>query len=145
MFGWSCYIKYDVCFTQDNHAIRIISLPDGRLVESCVNFVFIFHRWNNTNLCLVVRLFGLVYRVFPFAYCFRFCCKLSPSPTFIPTGKVTTLAGGSQGLVDGIGREARFYHPTGNSLDVYSGILYVADHVRALSTFLFYYFLTLFV
>lgn len=57
---------------------------------------------------------------------------------------MTTLAGGSQGLVDGIGREARFYHPTGNSLDVYSGILYVADHVRALSTFLFYYFLTLF-
>ena len=42
---------------------------------------------------------------------------------------MTTLAGGSQGLVDGIGREAKFYHPTGNSLDVYSGILYVADHV----------------
>lgn len=46
----------------------------------------------------------------------------------LPDGKVTTLAGGSQGLVDGIGREAKFYHPTGNSLDVHSGILYVADH-----------------
>ena len=46
--------------------------------------------------------------------------------------------------MDGIGREAKFYHPTGNSLDVYSGILYVADHVRALSTFLFNHFLTLF-
>ena len=47
--------------------------------------------------------------------------------------------------MDGIGREAKFYHPTGNSLDVYSGILYVADHVRALSTFLFnHYFFKLF-
>lgn len=54
------------------------------------------------------------------------------------------MAGGSQGLVDGIGREAKFYHPTGISLDVYSGILYVADHVRALSTFSFYFCLTLF-
>ena len=46
--------------------------------------------------------------------------------------------------MDGIGREAKFYHPTGNSLDVYSGILYVADHVRAQSTFLFNYILTVF-
>ena len=46
--------------------------------------------------------------------------------------------------MDGIGREAKFYHPTGNSLDVYSGILYVADHVWTLSTFLFNHFLTLF-
>ncbi|XP_078368431.1 NHL repeat-containing protein 2-like isoform X2 [Oculina patagonica] len=43
-------------------------------------------------------------------------------------GKVTTFVGGSQGLADGIGKEAKFYHPTGISLDVNSGILYVADH-----------------
>lgn len=40
------------------------------------------------------------------------------------------MAGGTQGLVDGMGTDAKFYHPTGISLDVHSGILYVADHVR---------------
>ena len=40
------------------------------------------------------------------------------------------MAGGSQGLMDGIGRDAKFYHPTGLSLDVLTGTLYVADHVR---------------
>ena len=44
-------------------------------------------------------------------------------------GDVTTLAGGSSGLKDGEGREAKFLHPTGISLDLYSGTLYVADHV----------------
>ena len=43
--------------------------------------------------------------------------------------------GGSQGFADGVGKEATFYHPTGLSLDVYSGILYVADHVRKLDLF----------
>lgn len=46
----------------------------------------------------------------------------------LPNGEVTTMAGGSQGLMDGIGRDAKFYHPTGLSLDVLTGTLYVADH-----------------
>ncbi|KAJ7380531.1 hypothetical protein OS493_008997 [Desmophyllum pertusum] len=46
----------------------------------------------------------------------------------LPDGDVITMAGGTQGLVDGMGRDAKFYHPTGISLDVHSGILYVADH-----------------
>ena len=32
--------------------------------------------------------------------------------------------------MDGIGKDAKFYHPTGISLDVLTGTLYVADHVR---------------
>lgn len=48
------------------------------------------------------------------------------------TGEVKTLVGGRQGFADGVGKKAKFYHPTGLSLDVYSGILYVADHVRIL-------------
>lgn len=32
--------------------------------------------------------------------------------------------------MDGIGKDAKFYHPTGISLDVLAGTLYVADHVR---------------
>lgn len=47
----------------------------------------------------------------------------------ILAGEVTTMVGGSQGFVDGVGKKAKFYHPTGLSLDVHSGILYVADHV----------------
>jgi len=46
----------------------------------------------------------------------------------LPNGEVTTMVGGSQGFVDGVGKKAKFYHPTGLSLDVHSGILYVADH-----------------
>lgn len=46
----------------------------------------------------------------------------------LPNGEVTTIAGGSQGLMDGIGKDAKFYHPTGISLDVLTGTLYVADH-----------------
>ena len=49
------------------------------------------------------------------------------------TGEVKTLVGGRQGFADGVGKKAKFYHPTGLSLDVHSGILYVADHVRILS------------
>ncbi|HTV47165.1 MAG TPA: NHL repeat-containing protein [Phycisphaerae bacterium] len=45
-----------------------------------------------------------------------------------PDGMVTTLAGqaGQQGSTDGMGRAARFYHPTGVAVDG-SGNVYVAD------------------
>lgn len=63
--------------------------------------------------------------------CFKqFFVSLTSAVPFLSTEKVTTFVGGSQGLVDGVGKEAKFYHPTGISLDVYAGILYVADHVR---------------
>ena len=42
---------------------------------------------------------------------------------------MTTLTGGTQGFTDGVGKEAKFYHPTGISIDTQSGILYIADHV----------------
>ena len=51
------------------------------------------------------------------------------------TGEVQTFVGGRQGFADGVGKKATFYHPTGLSLDVHSGILYVADHVRTYMVF----------
>ncbi|XP_068701592.1 NHL repeat-containing protein 2-like isoform X1 [Montipora foliosa] len=46
----------------------------------------------------------------------------------LPNGDVRTLVGGSRGFADGVGKEAKFFHPTGISLDTDSGILYLADH-----------------
>lgn len=46
----------------------------------------------------------------------------------LPDGKVTTLAGGKKGLLDGLGKKAKFYHPTGLAYDSHTGTLYVADH-----------------
>jgi sugar lactone lactonase YvrE len=42
-------------------------------------------------------------------------------------GTVTTIAGGTQGPNDGVGRAAQFYNPAGVALDPTGTILYIAD------------------
>ena len=46
-----------------------------------------------------------------------------------PTADVTTLAGGTQGYLDGTGTNARFYNPCGVAVDS-SGNVYVADQAN---------------
>lgn len=43
-----------------------------------------------------------------------------------PDGAVTTLAGGTKGYADGVGRQARFFNPWGLTVDRH-GVVYVAD------------------
>ncbi|XP_077987785.1 NHL repeat-containing protein 2-like [Glandiceps talaboti] len=46
----------------------------------------------------------------------------------LPDGEVTTLAGGSKGLKNGIGKYATFYHPAGVTIDPNGYRLFIADH-----------------
>lgn len=40
-----------------------------------------------------------------------------------------TLAGGTEGFRDGVGKEARFFHPTGLTFDNKRKVIYVTDQV----------------
>ena len=51
------------------------------------------------------------------------------------TGEVRTLAGGTEGYRDGIGRQAQFFHPTGLTFDHRRKIVYVTDQVSILVCF----------
>lgn len=42
---------------------------------------------------------------------------------------MSTLAGGTEGYLDGVGEQARFFHPTGLTLDPRTKIIYVTDQV----------------
>ena len=49
---------------------------------------------------------------------------------FLSTGKVSTLAGGTEGFRDGVGTQAQFFHPTGLTFDHRTKVIYVTDQVR---------------
>lgn len=42
---------------------------------------------------------------------------------------MSTLAGGTEGYLDGVGRQAKFFHPTGLAFDPRSKMIYVTDQV----------------
>ena len=46
-----------------------------------------------------------------------------------------TLAGGTEGYRDGVGRQAQFFHPTGLTFDHKRKIVYVTDQVGVLGCF----------
>lgn len=48
---------------------------------------------------------------------------------FFIKGEVRTLAGGTEGFKNGIGKQARFFHPTGLTFDNKRKIIYVTDQV----------------
>lgn len=50
-------------------------------------------------------------------------------------GEVRTLAGGTEGYRDGVGRQAQFFHPTGLTFDHKRKIVYVTDQVSFLCLF----------
>lgn len=45
-----------------------------------------------------------------------------------------TLAGGTEGYRDGVGRQAQFFHPTGLTFDHKRKIVYVTDQVGKILT-----------
>ena len=42
---------------------------------------------------------------------------------------MSTLAGGTEGYLDGVGKKAKFFHPTGLTFDHRAKIIYVTDQV----------------
>ena len=49
-------------------------------------------------------------------------------------GKVSTLAGGTEGFRDGVGTQAQFFHPTGLTFDHRTKVIYVTDQVILYAT-----------
>ena len=82
--------------------------------------------WLLQTVCDTISLFNCV-SVIAVIY---LAVNLTITCFFLSTGKVSTLAGGTEGFRDGVGTQAQFFHPTGLTFDHRTKVIYVTDQVR---------------